>query len=308
MKKSLYIFLVLIVLIFIGSWLLPDVYQSSQNTVIQRPLIPVERMMIRQESWKKWWPGKQTADSVFEFYGTPLTIKTILLNGFTAASSDEYPLELHCTWVPGEQNTVSMTITSIEKTGKNPFKKMTGFFRGFTMQKKLAGWLASAKDNLENDKILYGFKINKTKVKDPYLISTKQTYDHFPGTGEIYSMIGDLQSYIGSRQANATNFPILHVHPLSDSTYEAMVAIATDSLLPPQGNFTPKSMILGFLLEGEVNGGGKTAWEAEKMIERYALDHSKASPAISFQMLVTNRMAEPDTTKWVTRIYYPVFD
>ena len=29
------------------------------------------------------------------------------------------------------------------------------------------------------------------------------------------------------------------------------------------------------------------------------------SPAIPFESLITNRLEEPDTSKWVTKIYYP---
>ena len=36
-------------------------------------------------------------------------------------------------------------------------------------------------------------------------------------------------------------------------------------------------------------------------------DNALSSPAIPFESLVTNRMQEPDTSKWVTKIYYPGF-
>lgn len=308
MKKSVYILLIVVVLAVLGSLLLPGEYRASRYTVVERPLAPVERMMVYRDSWKKWWPGNQLSDSVFDFYGTPLTIKTMLINGFTATDSPDPSFELQCTWLPAEKNTVSLTVTAVEKTGDNPLKKIAGLVNRFSLHKHVEDWIASVKGNLENDRNIYGFRISKTRVKDPSLISTKRTFDHFPGTNEIYAMIGDLQSYIGSQQAKATNFPILHIHPVSDSSFEAMVAIATDKLLPSKDKYSPKSMVLGFLLEGEVTGGAKSTWEAEKMIERYALDYRKASPAISFQMLVTDRLKEPDTTKWVTRLYYPVFD
>lgn len=308
MKKSVFIILILIVLVVFISWLLPAGYRSTELTIVQRPLAPVERMMIRQELWKKWWPGHQPADSVFDFYGMPLTAKTNLVNGFTLVSSNGHPFELQCTWLPNEMNTVRLTITAVEKAGSNPFKKIGTYFNMFSTRKKLAEWITQVKSNLENDKNVYGFTIKKTKVKDPYLISTKQTYDHFPETNEIYSLIGKLESYISSQKGKAINHPIMHVHSLTDSSYEAMVAIATDTLLPPMGALVPKSMVLGFILEGEVTGGALSAWEAEKMIEHYAIDYRKASPAISFQRLITNRLDEPDTTKWVTRLYYPVFD
>jgi hypothetical protein len=65
-------------------------------------------------------------------------------------------------------------------------------------------------------------------------------------------------------------------------------------------------MILGYILVGEVKGGMVTVAAAEKRMADYAFDHQKTAPAIPFQSLITDRMQEKDTGKWITRIYYPV--
>ena len=38
----------------------------------------------------------------------------------------------------------------------------------------------------------------------------------------------------------------------------------------------------------------------------YFLDSKRASPAIPYELMVTDRSAETDTAKWVTRLYYPI--
>jgi hypothetical protein len=35
-------------------------------------------------------------------------------------------------------------------------------------------------------------------------------------------------------------------------------------------------------------------------------DHQRVAPAIPFQSLVTDRTKQPDTSKWVTRLYWPI--
>jgi hypothetical protein len=42
-------------------------------------------------------------------------------------------------------------------------------------------------------------------------------------------------------------------------------------------------------------------------MKNYVEDNKKTSPAIPYQSLITNRLTETDTTKWVTKLYYPVF-
>jgi len=36
------------------------------------------------------------------------------------------------------------------------------------------------------------------------------------------------------------------------------------------------------------------------------MDYQRAIIAIPFQMLITDRTKETDSTKWITRLYYPV--
>jgi hypothetical protein len=57
----------------------------------------------------------------------------------------------------------------------------------------------------------------------------------------------------------------------------------------------------------EVKGGPSRVDGCLLAVENYVKDHNMMSPAIPFQSLVTDRMAEKDTAQWITRIYYPVF-
>lgn len=86
-----------------------------------------------------------------------------------------------------------------------------------------------------------------------------------------------------------------------------MVAIPTKKPLPSKNKFQVKRMILGNILMGEVKGGITTVINSEEQLANYVTDHKKLSPAISYQSLVTDRLMEKDSTKWVTRLYYPVF-
>jgi hypothetical protein len=66
-------------------------------------------------------------------------------------------------------------------------------------------------------------------------------------------------------------------------------------------------MVLGNILEAEVRGGEAAVQNGIEELENYKEDHEKTSPAIPFQLLVSDRSKEPDTAKWITRLYYPVF-
>ncbi len=100
---------------------------------------------------------------------------------------------------------------------------------------------------------------------------------------------------------------MLNVHKDGPELYEAMVALPTKSDLLSTGNFQLKKMVLGKILMAEIKGGEHTIIKGEEELTNYVNDYKKISPAIPFQSLVTNRQQESDTSKWVTRLYYPIF-
>jgi hypothetical protein len=98
------------------------------------------------------------------------------------------------------------------------------------------------------------------------------------------------------------------LHITSDSGYfETMVAIPVNKVVPPKDNFLFKRMVPGKILVTEVTGGRYTTAHALKQLENYLEDNELQSPAIPFESLVTDRSRQPDTSKWVTKIYYPVY-
>ena len=63
---------------------------------------------------------------------------------------------------------------------------------------------------------------------------------------------------------------------------------------------------MGDILVAEITGGKNKIDSAMKQMDTYALDHQYNNIAIPFYSLVTDRMKVADSTKWVTKIYYPI--
>ncbi len=66
-------------------------------------------------------------------------------------------------------------------------------------------------------------------------------------------------------------------------------------------------MINGSFMVTEVQGGETKVQKSLEQLELYAADYKKTQMAIPFQYLVTDRIREPDSSKWITRIYLPVY-
>ena len=159
---------------------------------------------------------------------------------------------------------------------------------------------------LEKKENVYGMNISQEKVVDTILISTKYISNTYPTTREIYSLINDLRKYISEAGAEGTNPPMLNIAN-DNNSYRTMVAIPINKIISEKGNYVFKRMIPGKILVAQVKGGEHTAMEALKQIDLYITDNNLSSPAIPFESLITNRSQEPDTTKWVTKIYYPIY-
>jgi len=307
MKKWIWIGVVLIVSIALAILLIPSRLKISESIEVNRPLLPVEKRMTDARQWKNWWPGTQQDDSTFTLNSKVLHIENIFMNGFVAITTK--PGETYrFSFVPNEKQTLFLTLEFEQDSGGNMLKKILNVLQKNQRQNEMRNWLQQVKGFFESDEKIYGLKITKNKVKDLSFISVKQVFDHNPAMVDVYGMIGELKDYIAQQNATETNHPIMHIRQTDSTNFEAMVAIATDRDLPGTERFILKRMVPGNILETKVTGGSATADHAESMLELYATEHRKNSPAISYQMLITNRMAEPDTSHWVTRLYYPVFD
>jgi hypothetical protein len=62
----------------------------------------------------------------------------------------------------------------------------------------------------------------------------------------------------------------------------------------------------GNILAAEVKGGPHTIGRGFEVIEKYTEDHNRIAPAMPFQSMVTDRRREPDTSRWITKLYLPV--
>jgi hypothetical protein len=187
----------------------------------------------------------------------------------------------------------------------NPVKRYNIYQEEKKLENNIEALLHFMKEFLEDEEKLYGIRIDQIKVKDTILVASKYFSKAYPTTAEIYNLIERVKNFIKTQGATETNYPMLHV--IQDSgLFRTMVAIPVNKTIPENNKFLLKKMVPGRILVTDVKGGIFSADNATKTIEKYMDDYHLVSPAIYFQSLVTDRSRETDTSKWITRIYYPV--
>jgi len=308
MKRFVFV-LVFIVIIVVGiGFFLPSQKTFSTTVNASLPFDGISRVMVNKGQWQNWWPGNILNDSTVVFKETPISINLILLNGFKGSATEKNlttDLDLQCITTYNAET--AMTLNTVIHFSSNPLTKVFQYLGAASRQKKYEELLTQLKEAFSDVKKVYGFDIQMGKVPNSAYISTKNNFDYYPSNEEIYKMIDEIRTYILSANSKVMNDPILNIVKENDHSYMAMVALAADRELPAKGKFMPKNMMLGNIVVAQVIGGPATIEKCRQAVQFYVNDFRKISPAIAFERMITNRLTEKDSSRWVTSINYPVF-
>ncbi len=309
MKKWLVIIGVLIIAVIGAAYFfIPATENFTYASSVKCPQEAATRFLINKNKWQQWWPGQKKEDHLYTYKNYEYRVNKIMLNAVDMTVSDSKDSVRGLLRIIGDTGAViKLQWNSAFEFSTNPVTRLSQYFQSKNIKTNIASLVEDSKRFFEKQENLYGMKIQVETVKDPSLISYSRLLNHYPATEEIYDMIGMVKKYIQKKGGKENNSPMMHVQTISPTEFGIMVAIPTQGDLPSEGEFRAKKMVLGNILTGEVKGGIYTVTKAEQELKNFVTDFRRMSPAIPFQSLITNRMQETDTTKWVTRLYYPVF-
>ena len=247
-------------------------------------------------------------DSVFIYKGFTFSVSKIIFNG-TVIDIASDAINVQSNLIPLEltKDSSSLYWVAAINAGSNPFDRIKYYYAAKKLKTSMAGILDEMKTYLEHPLNIYGIEVKEIQLKDSLLISTKSSSNTEPNVDEIYRQIKKLQDYAASQNATATNSPMLNVQQIDPTHFEFMVGLPVNKPIPETQDIHIKMMPPGGnMFIAEIKGGPNTIKHSLKQMEIYREDAKRTSPAIPFQLLITNRAAEPDTSKWITRLYYPV--
>ena len=306
MKKKLIILLTFAATIILASYIfIPSKIKISAIASGHANSKAAQRFLEDDTNWNKWWPGSKP----FYFNEFDFRLTKKMLNAFELQILDKKDsLTTLLKILPTDKDSITYLWSCEFECSKNPVTRLMQYFKATRIKESLDILIEHLKNNIAIEENLYGFKVQSIKVSDSVLISTRRTFNHYPNDTEIDSMIQLLRKYISSSHAVEKNYPMLNIHVEGTNNYVAMVAIATERLLPANSIFSPKLVLKGGnVLEASFTGGPAAIKKAFDNFENYRSDYGIQSPAIPYQLLITDRLKESDTSKWVTKFYYPIF-
>lgn len=289
--------------------LIPGTIRISRLAVLNVPKAGLYRALQNENNWYTWWPVQDNKNKQGLTYNDNnySVIKKTITSFLIDIKNDQANAKSSLTLIPVKLDSTKIQWDAVVKTSLNPVKRVQAYFFSNKLRKDMdtiCRKLSSYYKKVEN---IYGIDIKSELVVDSLLIFVSEISKNYPGTDKIYELIGRLKKYIASKSAKETGYPMLNITTEDSINWLTKVAIPVDKLLESSGNITYRKMLgRGNILITEIQGGPSAINYAFKQLEYYASDYNHIAPAIPFQSLVTNRMEEPDTSKWITRIYFPV--
>jgi hypothetical protein len=313
MKKLLLVLVSLLVLFCISSYIfIPAKINIASSAIMRASENGTQRFALDEKNWPAWW------NSGTDHYS--MNRDSFVVNGdvFKLAEklykSAKINIQDGIQQVPSELVIIPLGIdsTGIEwhcvlETGANPFKRISQYLAAKSIKENMDVVLRKLQLFLSKKENVYGIHVERVSTIDTLLVTSKTLLSTYPNTPAIYELIKTIQSYATKNGARQAGSPIYNITPTEDSRFQLMAAVPVDREIIPNGRFLFKRMVRGSFMVTEVVGGEYTVEKAAQSLKQYFEDYRKTSMAIKFTMLVTDRMYQPDTTKWITKIYQPVY-
>ena len=226
MKKWLAIVVVTLVLLSAAAYLFfPKTLTISNTEKINCNINSVNRSLMAEDKWVKWWPGTVEYDSlsnkkIFIFNGYKYVITEYKYNAVVIQTQAK-GFTIHGTifFIPLRHDSLMADWRYLAETGFNPINRINLYWETRKANNNIAVIMKSMKSFLEKGENVYGIVLHEIMSTDSILIATKYKTKSYPSTTDIYDLIANLKKYILSEGAKENNFPMLNVRQISDTTF-----------------------------------------------------------------------------------------
>lgn len=223
-----------------------------------------------------------------------------------STTDNKYPSKI--TWIPYANNTIELRWKTSLKASVNPVRRVQQYIAARRLKSDMAANLERLLKFSINPRNIYNINIERQTVKDTLFATMSFTSAEIPKTAEVYRAIDLLRRYINNQGAIEVNAPMLNVTKNPKSIYiTSTIALPINKPIKPSQHISVNRMVRGNILVAEVKGGPGTIKNALNQIEAYMKDFKLTPPAIPYESLITDRRMQVDTSKWVTKIYYPIY-
>jgi hypothetical protein len=217
MKKWIIVPTAVLLLAILAIYLfVPKKISLSQTVHINCTAGAVNRFLINDSNWVKWWPATEPLPAAntqaqarsFSFKAATFQPHQKMFNAIgVRIIGDDVALNSTMILVPVKKDSVYVQWNAECYTGNNPVTRIQRNLQAGTLKHHMSEILDNLKHFLEKDQNVYGIVIEKTIVKDTLLVATSQVFATYPTTADVYSLINKLKAHIQQQGARETGYP-----------------------------------------------------------------------------------------------------
>jgi hypothetical protein len=313
MKKLVYLLVGLVLTLLVSSYLfIPDEIIISENGQVESSERIVLKYLESAEQRVKWWPAPTGADQSkvnplkyksyeYEFRDPKLNSVVVIIR------SGDADLISTVSWMPYSGNLVRLTWKTALSAGGNPVDRFLRYQEARKVKANMTDIMDHYLKFIVNHKNVYGHTFRIETVADTLLATTHFNSKDYPDNIRIYQSINHIKKYLESQGIQPTKPPMLNISSDGQGKYQTTVALPVPKRFKPNDSILLRNMVAGNILVADIRGGRKSVSDGFSQMEIFMKDFKLSSPAIYFESLITDRRAEPDTSKWITKIYYPIY-
>lgn len=314
MRKTILISGILMLLFLAATYVfIPASIRIQRSIRFRSSDVNLTKYLRLSTGWWKWWPGENTIQKrennnefcyqsfCYRIIKTTNTGAEIQLDGKTVKINSQLTYSLI------GRDSVEVSWQTRLPVSFSPVRRIINYQKALEISGNFDEILMQIKLFFDDEKLVYGLDIKTDIVRNKLMIAKEKTSAKYPDISFIYDMIADLRKSIKRYSAGELASPMLSIYKPYKKDYVITVAIPVDKEIPVAQSISISKMVDGNLLVTEVKGGPETIENKLSSFHQYVKDKRLTSPAMPYEMMITDRIAEPDTSKWITQIYYPVF-
>ena len=309
MKKILLVVFMLLILCLAAIYMfIPAKINISSTSLVSCIPKNVATSLNDPYKWRQWWPEKGRSGDSFFYKGYSYKVTNRFTDGVEIElGTDNGEMTSRIVVIPYGKDSAGVEWRTSLDAGANPFRRITQHSKATRLKNDMEKILNSVLKFASKTEKIYGFHIERTTFTDTILAAIRFSTRSYPTTEIVYKAIDKLKEKLKKEGAEETDFPMLNIMQTDSSQFETMIAISIDKLIKNNADIFISRMVpmKNRFLKTEVTGGPSTVKIAHIAIENYMNDRFLSAPAIPFEILVTDRREESDTTKWKTIIFHP---
>jgi effector-binding domain-containing protein len=326
-KKILVVFLILIAIVLIVSAFLPSQSKVERSLLIKASPEAISAKITNLHSWDEWSPWKDQDSAAKYLYNDTVGVGgwmdwtgNIVGSGKlsitkVAPDSIQYflafrePFESESngsfSFVKTDSGTV-VTWTDVE-TLPWPMVRIVALFMNFDemMGPDFEKGLDKLKKVTENS-YKYSYTVQEKEVS-PMTIATIRNKVNMGEIGNILGKsYGEIQAFIAKNGAKMAGAPMAITLAWDSLSWDFEAAIPIDKEIAGNNNIQIKKSYAGKVLFVEYKGAYDKTYQAYIDLENYKKEKGYVDAGGPWEVYLTDPMVEPDTSKWITEIYFPV--